>query len=99
MKKITKELLLECAHNLMFDLTDEELDKLLIDFDIIKRQFELIGEIDGVDNVEPMTFPYVVFNEMLREDTLTKPLDKKELLKNSKVVSNGQIKIPKVVKR
>ena len=99
MKKITKELLLECAHNLMFDLTDEELDKLLIDFDNIKKQLELIGEVEGIDDVEPMSFPYDVFNVLLREDIPSNPLDKKELLKNSKVVSNGQIKIPKVVKR
>ena len=99
MKKITKELLLECAHNLMFDLTDEELDKLLIDFDNIKKQLELIGEVEGIDDVEPMSFPYDVFNVLLREDISSNPIDKNELLNNSKSVSDGQIKIPKVVKR
>lgn len=99
MKKITKEILLECAHNLMFDLTDEELDKLLIEFDIIEKQMELIGDINGVDNVEPMSFPYDVFLDSLREDIPTPPVDRKKLLKNTNDVQDGQIKLPKVVKR
>lgn len=98
MKKITKDILLKCAHNLMFDLTDEELDKLLVEFDIISKQMELIGEIDGVDDSEPMTFPFECTNECLREDVIGQPIDKKELLKNASEVENGQIKLPKVVK-
>ena len=98
MKKITKDILLKCAHNLMFDLTDEELDKLLVEFDIISKQMELISEIDGVDDAEPMTFPFECTNECLREDVIGQPIDKKELLKNASEVENGQIKLPKVVK-
>ena len=99
MKKITKEILLECAHNLMFDLTEEELEKLLVEFDIIEKQMELIGEIDGVDEAEPMTFPYELIENSLIEDISGAPIDKNDLLKNTSEVENGQIKLPKVVKR
>lgn len=98
MKKITKEILLECAHNLMFDLTNEELDSLLTDFEIITKQMELIGEIDGVDDASPMVFPFDMPNGELREDVPSTPTNRDELLKNTSEVENGQIKLPRVVK-
>ena len=98
MKKVTKETLLKCAHNLMFDLTDDELNKLLIEFEIIKQQMSLIGEIEEVDKAEPMSFPFELQTEMMREDVPSVPVEKSELLKNTKEVENGQIKLPKVVK-
>ena len=97
MKQITKETLKEAANKLMFDLTDEELDKLVKEFDIIVKQMELIGEIPGVDDVEPMTFPFECAVTYLREDVATKPEDRDEILKNAKDVVDGQIRLPKVV--
>ena len=97
MKKVTKEVLQESANKLMFRLTDEELDKLLDDFTVICQQMELIGDIEGVDNVLPMSFPYDEDVTYLREDVASTPLDKKEALKNAKEVKNGQIVLPKVV--
>lgn len=97
MKQITKETLKEAANKLMFDLTDEELDKLVKEFDIIVKQMELIGEIPGVDDVEPMTFPFECVVTYLREDVATKPEDRDEILKNAKDVVDGQIRLPKVV--
>lgn len=97
MKQITKETLKEAANKLMFDLTDEELDKLVKEFDIIVKQMELIAEIPGVDDVEPMTFPFECAVTYLREDVATKPEDRDEILKNAKDVVDGQIRLPKVV--
>ena len=59
---------------------------------------ELISEIEGVDEVEPMTFPFEVTNSYLREDVPTTPLSKEEALKNAKDVIDGEIAIPRVVK-
>ena len=97
MKQITKETLKEAANKLMFDLTDEELDKLVKEFDIIVKQMKLIGEIPGVDDAEPMTFPFECAVTYLREDVATKPEDRDEILKNAKDVVDGQIRLPKVV--
>ena len=98
MKKVTKEVLQESANRIMIRLTDEELNNLLSDFDNIISQMELIGNIPGVDDVEPMVFPFEVYSDHLREDIAEKPLDKEEALKNAHNVMNGQIRLPKVVK-
>ena len=98
MKTVTKEVLKTTANKLMFDMTDEQYDQLVSEFDILIKQMNLIGEIDGVDTAEPMTFPFDVTNDYLREDVATAPDKKEEILKNSAYVVDGQIRLPKVVK-
>ncbi len=97
-KPVNKEVLKEAANKLMFDMSDLEYETLLEEFDVITKQMELIGEIPGVDGVEPMTFPFDVTNDYLREDIPTEPLDKEEALKNASDVVDGQIRLPKVVR-
>ena len=98
MKTVTKEVLKTTANKLMFDMSDEQYDNLVKEFDILIKQMNLIGEIDGVDTAEPMTFPFDVTNDYLREDVASTPVDKEEILKNSADVVDGQIRLPKVVK-
>ena len=97
MKPISKEELKEISRRLMFEMKDEEYNTLLCEFDVIIKQMKLIGEIDGVDEAEPMTFPFDVTNDYLREDVVQDNIDKKDALKNSKTVKDGQISVPKVV--
>ena len=97
MKKVTKEVLNEAANKLMFKLSDEEIDFLLSEFEIIVKQMELIGKIPGVDDVTPMTFPFDVSNSYLREDVAKEPVNRDELLKNASEVVDNQIRLPKVV--
>lgn len=98
MKKVTKEVLQESANRIMIRLTDEELNNLLSDFDNIISQMKLIGDIPGVDDVEPMVFPFDVTSDFLREDEVEKPLPREDALKNTHDVVDGQIRLPKVVK-
>ena len=97
MKKVDKDLLKISAHKLMLDMSEEQYDYLLSEFSEILKQFELIGDIPGIDEVEPMTFPFEVKTTFLREDVAEKPLSKEEALKNSGDVKDGQIRLPKVV--
>lgn len=97
MKTVTKELLKESANNLMFDLSDEQLNTLLGEFEVILKQMDLIGEIKGVDDAEPMVFPFEVTNDFLREDIATNKISQNDALKNSGDVVEGQIRLPKVV--
>ena len=97
MKPINKEELKEISRKLMFEMKEEEYNTLLCEFDVIIKQMNLIGEIDGVDEAEPMTFPFDVTNDYLREDVVKDNIDKKDALKNSKTVKDGQISVPKVV--
>lgn len=78
-------------------MTDEELDRTLIDFNVILDQIDLLSQIDGLDDVEPMIFPYSVYSDYLREDEVEEPLSQEEALKNAKETKDGMIKIPKVV--
>ena len=97
MKKVTKEVLVDASNRLLFTMSDEEFNLLLEEFDTLTKQFNLIGEIEGVDEETPMTFPYEVYQYTLREDVPCKPLKKEEVLKNAGSVQDGQIKLPKVL--
>jgi len=97
MKKVDKAVLKEAASKLMFDMKEEEYDTLLNEFKFVTHQMELISGIPGVDEVEPMTFPFDVTNSFLREDIPSEPLNREEALKNASDVVEGQIRLPKVV--
>ena len=97
MKEVNREVLKDAALRLMFDMSDEQYETLEKEFEIIIKQMSLIGEIDGVDEVEPMTFPFNATTDYLREDVAETPLTKEEVLSNAKDVLDGQIKLPKVV--
>ena len=97
MKKVSKEVLKTAANNLLFEMKDEQYDKLLDEFDVIETQMNFLGSIKGIDEEEAMTFPFDVTINYLREDEASKPLTQKEALKNAHDVVLGQIKLPKVV--
>ena len=65
---VTKEKLKDYAAKLMFDMDDDGYDRTLKEFETIEKHMALIGEIDNIGNVEPMTFPYVIYHSYLRED-------------------------------
>ena len=98
MKKVTKDVLKKTANNLMFDMTDEEYEQLVEDFEVVLKQIKIFESIEGIDDVEPMTFPYDVTNDYLREDEVTTPENRDDILRNANDVKDGQIRLPKVVK-
>jgi aspartyl/glutamyl-tRNA(Asn/Gln) amidotransferase C subunit len=97
MKKVTKDVLKDASLRLMFAMTDEQYDLLLEEFKVLIQQMELIGKIDGLDDVTPMTFPFEVTTEALADDIQTLPLTQEEALSNVKLHVEGQVKLPKVV--
>lgn len=97
MKKVSKEVLKEAANKLLFDMPEEQYDTLLEEFDTLTKQMELIGEIPGVDDEVPMTFPFEVTTSYLREDVPMEPMKREDALKNASDVVDGQIRLPKVV--
>ncbi len=97
MLKYDLEIIKKCANNLMFDMSEKEYQVLLKEFEIITKQMELLGEIEGLNDVTPMTFPFDVYTSYLREDAEGECLEKEEVLMNAKDVLDGQIKLPKVV--
>lgn len=97
MKEVNKETLKEAGNKLLFDMSDDEYSTLLEEFDVIIKQMKLISKIEGVDEIEPMTFPYTVYTNELREDVAEETLSRDEALKNAGDVVDGMIRLPKVV--
>lgn len=98
MKQVTLDVLKDAANRLMLDMSEQEYLTLLKEFDVMIAQMSLIKEVKGVDDVEPMTFPFECTTSFLREDEQGETLSVEEVLLNAKVVEDNQIKIPKVVK-
>lgn len=94
---VNKENLKDYAKKLMFDMDDAGYERTLKEFEVIERHMDLIGKIDKIDEVEPMTFPYVIYHADFREDEVVKTLTKEDVLKNCKEVKADQVKVPKVV--
>lgn len=97
MKQIDKDVLKDAARRLLFDMSEEEYDTLLQEFGVLTKQMETIGKIPGLESYEPMTFPFDCHTSYLREDVPEEPLTPEEALRNAGSVSEGQIKLPKVV--
>ncbi|MDD4608163.1 MAG: Asp-tRNA(Asn)/Glu-tRNA(Gln) amidotransferase subunit GatC [Bacilli bacterium] len=94
---ITKEKLKNYAEKLMFNMNESEYETLMNEFDVIMEQMDLIGKIKDIEKVEPMTFPYNIYVNQLREDIAKDPLTTDEALQNAKEVKYNQVKVPKVV--
>ena len=94
---ITKDMLKKYANLLMFDMNEEEYDTLEEEFKTILKQMDYIGKIDGIEKVEPMTFPFPIEEAALREDEVGSYLTVGEVLDNAKEEVDDQVKVPKVV--
>lgn len=97
MKTITKEVLVDAANRLLFTMSDEQFVTLEEEFKILTNLMGKIGQIKGLDEYEPMTFPFDCETDFLREDEPAEVLDREEALKNAGNVQDNQVKLPKVV--
>ena len=97
MTKITKPVIEECASNLLFDLGENQAELIEEEFSSILAQMDFLGQIKGIDDVEPMTFPIKSHQVIMREDEPSTPLPAEEALKNTNNRLGNQVKIPKVV--
>ena len=94
---MNKETLEMLANKLMFTMDDCEYDTLLEEFDVMIKQMDLIGKIDGIENVEPMSYPFTLDDVCLRDDEVLDELEIDEILSNSGSTLYNQVKLPKVV--
>ena len=92
-----KEELKKYAKNLEFDMEDSEYETLKEEFNILFKQMDLLGEIEGISNYEPMDYPFALEDSFLREDKVTMNLLREDILKNAKDVKDNCVKSPKVV--
>ena len=92
-----KKALKELANKLMFTMNESEYDTLVQEFEIILKQMDLIGKIDGIDNVEPLIYPFPLDNVCPREDEVDEEISIDDILLNSGSNLYNQVKLPKVV--
>ena len=94
---MNKETLKSLAHNLLFDMKDEEYETLSKEFDIILKQMKLIESIPNIEKVEPMFYPFPLVDVEMREDEVTERISTEDLLQNASSYEYDMIKVPKVV--
>ena len=81
----------------MFDMNDEEYKTLLKEFEVISKQMDLIGNIDNINDVEPMTFPFELESVELRSDEESRNIDIEDALSNAANKKGREVRVPKVV--
>ncbi len=97
MAKFTKEMVDLYADKLLIGLTDEENKMVLDEFEIIDKNINIINEIDGIENVEPMSFCLDDFVYELREDIVEESIPIEDLLSNCDDYVGNEVRVPKVV--
>ncbi len=97
MNKFTKEMVDDYADKLLIGLTDEENKMVLDEFEIIDKNIDLINEIEGIEQVEPMTHTLDDFTYELREDVVEDSIPIEELLQNCDDYEGREVVVPKVV--
>lgn len=98
MSKFTKEMVDDYASKLLIGLTDKENKTVLKEFDIIEANMDLIANMPGIENIEPMTHAIDDFTYELRDDEdVSESVPINELLQNCDSYEDREISVPKVV--
>lgn len=97
MSRFTKEMVDDYANKLLIGLTPEENEMVLDEFEIIDKSIDMINEIEGIENIEPMTHCLDNFEVDLREDIPEESINLEDALKNAGKVEGREIEVPKVV--
>lgn len=97
MNRFTSEMVDNYANKLLFNLTPEENQMVLEEFDVIDESIDLINEIDGFNDLEPMTHALDNLEIDLREDVAEESIKVEDALKNAGACEGREIEVPKVV--
>ena len=98
MSNFTKEQINKYASDLLIGLTEEETDMIQSEFDEIEKNMDLINEIPNIKDVEPLSYPFEMVLDDLRDDSEEEneiPIE--ELLQNCDQYEGREIEVPKVV--
>ncbi|MBP3891517.1 MAG: Asp-tRNA(Asn)/Glu-tRNA(Gln) amidotransferase subunit GatC [Solobacterium sp.] len=85
------------ANQLMFDLSDEEANAIVKEFEVLTKQLELLDAVD-TEGVEEMIYPFEEDTFFLRKDEVTHVISQEDALVNVKDKIEGHFVLPKVVK-
>lgn len=100
MTKKNSEVILKFLHqlaeDLFFQLSDQECKNLLLEFDAIESQMDVVRKIDTKD-VHPLDFPFAVKRDYLRSDIIEPSLTTQEVLSSAGQVKDNYVVINKVI--
>ena len=65
--------------------------------DVVLKQMDLIGNIEDINSVEPMTFPFELDSVELRDDSESRNIEIEDALSNTGSKKGREIRVPKVV--
>ena len=88
------------ADKLLIGLSEEENKMVLDEFSDIDKDISKVTEIEGIENVEPMTHCLDDFVYELREDNYDEEIGNEgidDLLSNCDSYVDTEVKVPKVV--
>lgn len=98
MKKLDKELIEKFASDLMFRLTDEELEMVEANAHVFERYVDKIQAID-TEGVEVMSYPFEMETTWLRGDEPNHVIDQSLAFENAPRVDGDYFEIVKVVNK
>ena len=96
-EKKDREYFRKLAHQLMFDLSDEEADGIVKEFGELETQMGLLDKVN-TDDTEEMIYPFEQATQFLREDVVTNVISQADAMKNVNKNLEGHFVLPKVVK-
>ena len=97
MEAYSAEYFKKLAHDIMFDVSDDEVVELQAEFKELLLQIDVLNEID-TEGVEEMIYPFEAETKFLREDVVANVISQEDALSNAKSVKAGHVHVPKVVK-
>lgn len=87
----------DLANNLMFDVSEEEIDDIAEEFKKLDGMLNFFEQIN-TDGVEEMVYPFDVETDYFREDEESNVLSQNDSLVNAGKVISGHVVVPKVLK-
>ena len=96
-EKKDREYFKKLAHQLMFDLSDEEADGIVKEFGELETQMSLLDQVN-TDDTEEMIYPFEQATTFLRDDVVTNVISQADAMKNVTKNLEGHFVLPKVVK-
>lgn len=98
MSKFTLKMIDDYASKLLIGLTEEEKKMIQEEFDSIDSNIDLINNIEGISDVEELSFPYdMEVTELRNDEEVIDTIDIDTLLSNCDRTEGREIEVPKVV--
>lgn len=96
-KKFTKVIVNDYANKLLIGLTEEETNMVLEEFSVIDENINKINNIEGLENIEPMTHCLDRYITELRSDIKEKSINIDDILSNCDNHNEREVILTKVV--